>query len=91
MILRLDGNPTIENLRNYSAETVAKLRELLAVGTSARLDPRRKDFYEVEDDSRAFYIHLTPRGKVLLIAVWQRPAVEAYTRTYAAQPSPCIL
>ena len=74
MILRLNGHPTIENLRNYPAETVAKLRGLLAVGAKARSDPRRKDFYDLETGSQVFYIHLCPNGKVLLLATCRRPA-----------------
>ena len=91
MILRLNENPTIENLRNYPMETIGKLRGLLAAGAKAWADPRRRDFYDVENDSQVFYIHLTPHGKILLIAVWRKPAVEARVKTFAAQPYPCIL
>lgn len=71
MVLRLDKAPNIENLRNYPAEIVETLRRLLASGAPARPDPRRKDFYELESDSRVFYIHISPvNGKVLLLATW---------------------
>jgi hypothetical protein len=71
MVLRLNQQPNIEDLRNHSAETVEKLRQLLAAGAPARPDPRRKDFYEVENCSRVFYIHISPvNGKVLLLATW---------------------
>ena len=71
MVLRLNQHPTIENLRNYPAETVDKLRQLLASGAQAQPDPRRNDFYEVENGSRVFYIHISPvNGKVWLLATW---------------------
>ncbi len=72
MTLRLNQNTNIEDLRNYPAETLEQLRILLAEGTKARVDPRRKNFYEVEDSSRVFYIHICPNGKVLLLAVWDK-------------------
>ncbi len=72
MILRLNQNANIEDLRNYPAETLEQLRILLAEGAQARVDPRRKNFYEVEDSSRVFYIHICPNGKVLLLAIWDK-------------------
>ncbi len=71
MVLHLNGDLRIENLRNYSPEMVEKLRELLAAGAQAQIDPRRKNFYEVENGSRVFYIHLSPvSGNVFLLATW---------------------
>lgn len=73
MVLRLNQQPSIENLRNHPPEMVERLRELLAAGASARPDPHRKNFYEVEDGSRVFYVHISPvTGKVLLLAAWLR-------------------
>jgi hypothetical protein len=72
MVLRLNQNANIEDLRNYPAETLEQLRILLAEGAKARVDPRRKNFYEVEDSSRVFYLHICPSGKVLLLAVWDK-------------------
>ncbi|MHB8653246.1 MAG: hypothetical protein ACYDA9_05135 [Terriglobia bacterium] len=67
--------PIIDNLRNHSAETVGKLRDLLIAGAPARLDPRRKNFYELENCSKIYYIHLSPgNGKVMLLAVWDKDA-----------------
>ena len=48
MLLRLNENPTIKNLRNHSPETVEELRGLLSRGATASLDPRRKNFYELD-------------------------------------------
>ena len=81
MLLRLNEDPRIEDLRNHSADSVETLRMLLRTGTPARPDPRRRDFYEVDDSARVFYIHITPRGRVLLLAIWSKgnpePDVEA--------------
>ncbi len=73
MVLRLSQQPDIDNLRSHPQEIVESLRQLLAAGALARPDPRRKDFYELEDGSRVFYIHISPfNGKVLLLATWQK-------------------
>ncbi len=78
MILRLNGNPTIENLRNYPAELVDKLGALLAAGVQAHADPRRKNFYDVENGSRVFFIHVSPiSGKVMLLATWFEDSLAA--------------
>ncbi len=71
MVLRLNQQPIIENLRNYPAETVEKLRRLLASGAQAQPDPHRADFYEVENDSHVYYVHISPiNGKVMLLGKW---------------------
>ena len=72
MLLRFDGNLTIENLGNCPAETIEELYALLAAGAQCHADPHRQNFYEVENGSRAFFIHLSPvSGKVLLLASWR--------------------
>lgn len=77
MVLRLNGNLSIDNLRNYPDHTVEELCRLLAQGALAHADPRREDFYELDNGSRVFYIHVSPRGgKVLLLAAWGKPAAE---------------
>ncbi len=77
MLLRLTGNPKIEDLRNHPAESVEALRTLLTAGAPAQVDSRRKNFYEVENCARVFYIHITPSGKVLLLAIWSKDMPEA--------------
>jgi len=73
MVLRLAQRPIIEDLRNHSAETVENLRELLASGAPAHPDPHRAGFYEVQNHSQVFYIHVSPvNGKVLLLATWRK-------------------
>jgi hypothetical protein len=90
MLLRMTNNPTIKNLRNHSRETVEELRGLLSRGATASLDPRRKNFYELDGGPRVFYIYLSPAsGKVTLLAVWdsfQRP-LQAHAR--AAEFAAC--
>ncbi len=71
MVLRLAQRPIIEDLRNHPAEIVENLRELLASGAPAHPDPHRAGFYEVQNHSQVFYIHISPvNGKVLLLATW---------------------
>lgn len=75
MVLRMNGNPAIDNLRHYPAETVEELRGLLSAGALAQADPHRANFYELETGSHAFYIHVSPgTGKVLLLAAWSKGA-----------------
>jgi len=88
MVLRLNQQPNIEDLRNHPAEIVGKLRELLAAGAPAQPDPHRKDFYEVEDGSHVFYIHISPlNGKVLLLATWSRDEKPATPMASSSRPA----
>jgi len=73
MRLRLEKEPVIENVTKHSAETVEKLRAMLKAGAPADPDPRRRNFYELENCSKIYYIHLSPTtGKVMLLAVWDK-------------------
>ncbi len=72
MVLRLDKNVTIDNPRDYPTEIVDMLRCLLAAGAKAYPDPRRKNFFDLENGSRMYYIHLSPAGKVWLLATRQK-------------------
>lgn len=77
MILRLTSNVTIENLRRYPSEFVERLRSLLREGARASADPKRRGFYDLEDDGRVFYIHISPvSGRVMLLATWVDEGVE---------------
>jgi hypothetical protein len=78
MVLRLNKRPLIDNLRRYPVATVEKLRALLAAGAPAQADPRRKNFFELEDDCHVFYIHVAPfKSKVMLLATWEKGCPEA--------------
>ncbi len=73
MAVRLNPQAEIEDLRHHSAETVEILRELLVCGAPAKPDPRRPNFYEVQNHSQVFYIHISPfNGKVMLLATWPK-------------------
>ena len=64
---------SIDNPRNYPAEVVEQLGKLLVEGTSAREDPRRKSFYDVEHADRTFFIHVSPSsGRIMLLAKWEQ-------------------
>ena len=72
MTKRLFGKVQIESLRNHPAGDVQALQRLLAAGADAAMDPHHKNFYEVEDAGRVFYLYISPvNGEVRLLAVWQ--------------------
>jgi hypothetical protein len=90
MILRVKENLSINNLRNHSPETVEELRTLLTGGVSARLDPRRKNFYELDAGSRVFYIHWTAdKARVMFLAVWSKERRQDNVRTDDHVPALC--
>ena len=63
----------IENPRNHSDESMAKLRSLLSADAPLREDPRRPDFFELDDNDRVFYIYVSPStGTITLLATWVR-------------------
>ena len=63
--------PYIDSPRNHPDETIAKLQSLLNSGTPLREDPRRANFFEVDDEDRVFYIHVSPTtSTVTLLAIW---------------------
>ena len=76
MHLKIDKPLIIDNLNDYPTEVVEQLEQLLASGVEARLDPMRKNFYQVDDSERVFFFHAFPaRSKIMLLASW--PAVPA--------------
>jgi hypothetical protein len=72
MWIRLNPATPIEDLGNHGAQSVEKLRALLASGAAATLDPQRQNFYEVANCSHVYYVHLCPSGKVLFLATWPK-------------------
>ncbi len=89
MVLQMNANPGIENFRHYPDEVVQKLRGILARGAQAYPDPRRKNFFDVENGSRMFFIHVAPTGRVWLLASWLKESREAQVgvREFAAAHS----
>ena len=67
---------TIEDLGENSAATVIGLGILLAGTLNVTPDPKRKNFYGVEDGSTVYYIHMSPvSGTIFLLATWETLAV----------------
>jgi hypothetical protein len=85
MLLQLNETARIEDLRSHSAESVEALRTLLRAGAHARPDPRRRNFYEVDNCSRVFYIHITPKGNVWLLAIWAKDATRPRSNLTGAE------
>ena len=73
MFLRMKRLPGVDNLRNYPAEIIKELEDLLLAGGSALPDPKRKGFYDVENYERTFFIQISPiTGRVALLATWRK-------------------
>jgi hypothetical protein len=78
MQLQMRDGSRIENPREYEVHAVEDLRDLLLAGSQAQPDPHRENFYQIEHDKNAYYIHVSPiTGNVILLAKWAR------------QPQPC--
>jgi hypothetical protein len=78
MLLR-QQNAILEDLRNHAPEQLAELRGLLAAGASARPDPRRPGFYEVDGQSHVYYVFVyAAAGKVMLLGVWEKDPVAQF-------------
>jgi hypothetical protein len=74
MLLRMKQLPGVDNRRNYPAEIIKGLEELLLSGGSALPDPKREGFYDLENHERTFFIQISPiTGRVALLATWLRP------------------
>ena len=73
MFLRMKQLPGVDNLRNYPAEIIKELEELLLSGGSALPDPKRKGFYDLENYERTFFIQISSiTGRVVLLATWRK-------------------
>lgn len=89
MVMCQERNFQIEDLRNHPAETLLSLRQVLQTGARVTPDPKRAGYYEVEDDSRVYYINIAPpSGKILLLATW--PSESALAELAAEEcPAAC--
>ena len=82
MLLKIKHRPDVDNLRNYPAEIINEFEELLLSGGLALADPKRKNFYDLENLGRTFFIHISPKtAKVMLIATWLDPQSTTDHRT----------
>jgi hypothetical protein len=71
MFLQMKQLAGVDNLRNYPAENIRELEELLLSGGPASPDPKRKGFYDVETRERTFFIQISSMtGRVVLLATW---------------------
>jgi hypothetical protein len=79
MKFRITEIVKIENPRHYAAHAVEGLRRLLLEGGRAERDPRREHFFNLEGDTSAYYIHISPiTGNVVLLARWSRQPADCY-------------
>ncbi|MGO8816282.1 MAG: hypothetical protein ACLQVG_16720 [Terriglobia bacterium] len=86
MTVKMNGTFRIDNLRQYSPETVETLRGALLAGSNAIADPRRKNFFDLEAGDRIFYIHVNRTGTVLLLACWRKEPVRQLIPREASLP-----
>lgn len=78
MVVAVEREMEIEDLRHHSTETINLLRDLLLGGACVRPDPKRPGFYELENGPTVYYIHVSPvTGKILLLATWPSAAGRA--------------
>jgi hypothetical protein len=79
MLLQMRHGSRIENPREYSADAVQELEDLLAEGSEVQQDPHRENFYQIENLNIAYYIHVSPvTGNVVLLAKWSRQPQMCY-------------
>ena len=77
MFLRMKRLPGVDNLRNYPAEIIKELEELLLSGGKAFPDPKRNGFFDLENYERTFFIQISSiTGKVVLLATWRKSAFQ---------------
>ena len=80
----------VEDLGNHPAVAVIRLGILLAGGVNATPDPKRKNFYEIQDNLTVYYIYVSPlSGIISLLASWANvvgpvPLFEAATSRFAS-------
>jgi hypothetical protein len=73
MMIQVERGVRIENPREYERCAVNQLRQLLELGSSAQLDPRRPNFYDIDSNGENYYFHISPvSGNVVLLARWLR-------------------
>jgi hypothetical protein len=71
MLLQMKQRPDVDNPRNYPPEIIEELEELLLSGGPSVPDPKREDFYDLENHGRTFFIYVSPKtGRVTLLGTW---------------------
>ncbi len=74
MVLQVEEKAlVVEDVRKHPAGTVETLRALLAAGAVAQPDPHRKNFFEVQNGSKVYFVHVSPvTRKVMLLGMWSK-------------------
>jgi hypothetical protein len=76
-MIQFKKGASLENPREYENVAVEQLRNLLEAGNPGQRDPRRENFYEIENQYETYYIHVSPiSGNVTLLAKWIRQSQE---------------
>jgi len=71
MFLQMKEVSGVDNLRKYPTENIKELEELLLSGVSAVPDAKRKNFYDVSNHERTFFVQISSRtSRVMLLATW---------------------
>jgi len=58
--IQLHGSVTVEAMAPIPRSVLDRLRDLLASGVDALADPRRPNFYTVNDEDRSTYFYISP-------------------------------
>jgi hypothetical protein len=71
MVMRWENDLHVEDMRCHPQELVRGLEILLLGGTKLTPDPKHPGFFEVQNDTQVYYVHIVPNSsKVLLLATW---------------------
>src|SRR5579862_334244 len=90
MLLRMNQLPGVDNPRNYPEAIVKELEELLLSGVAASPDPKRKGFYDLENERRTFFVQISPTtGRAVLLATWLGTEREVVFAGCIDQAVPC--
>jgi hypothetical protein len=75
MVMRWENDVRVEDMRNHPQELVRRLETLLLRGAKLIPDPKHPGFFEIQNDTQVYYVHIVPNsGKVLLLATWMQDA-----------------
>jgi hypothetical protein len=78
MVMRWEHDVHIQDIRNHPKELLRGLESLLLKGASLTPDARHPGFFEVQDDTQVYYVHIVPNTrKVLLLAAWAQTELAA--------------
>jgi hypothetical protein len=78
MVMRWEHGVHIQDIRNHPPELLRGLESLLLKGASLIPDARHPGFFEVQDDTQVYYVHIVPNSrKVLLLASWAQAELAA--------------